>query len=126
VLRMEKQDFLTTYHYEPGLAPELSDPALVRLLSLFPHAAPVRIPIRVGLPVRAKGASEKSTIMFGVNDTVIFTLDYPLNCGEAVKVRHSAGSAGASAVVVAIMPKERGVAVAARFYEGAPKWFPKA
>ena len=113
-------------YYEPGIAPELSDPAFGRLLSLFPDAAPVHIPVRVALPVRAKGASEKTTIMFGAYDTAIFLVNFPLCGGEAVQVKPAVGPGEASAVVVALMPKGRGLAVAVRFHEGIPKWFARA
>jgi hypothetical protein len=126
VLQMERQEFSTSSYYEPGIVPELSDPAFGRLLSLFPNAAPVHIPVRVGLPVRAKGASEKTTIMFGVNDTAIFMVDFPLCGGESVQLKPASGPGIASAVVVALMPKGRGLAVAVRFHDGIPKWFARA
>ena len=113
-------------YYEPAIMPELSDPAIGRLLSLFPGATPLHIPVRVGLPVRAKGAVEKTSIMFGANDTAIFLVDYTLYGGEFVQVRLAAGKGEASAVVVALIPKGKGLAVAVRFDRGVPEWFAKA
>ena len=116
---------MTTQYDEPKLLQELGNSALNRLLLLFPNAAPVNIPVSVRLPARARGASEKSTIVFGARNTVIFTANYPLNCGEEVHVRPAAGLAEASAVIVAIMPNARGAVVAARFRKEAPNWFHK-
>ena len=126
MLQMETQEFVMGRYYDAGFLPEMSDPAFNRLLSLFPNATPVQIPIKVELPKRAKGASEKTTIMFGVKDTAIFIVNFPLYGGEAVRVRPSAGPGEATAVVVALMPKGKGQAVAVRFDEGAPKWFHRA
>jgi hypothetical protein len=126
VLQVEKQEFSMSNFYEPSISPELSDPSIGRLLSLFPNAAPVHIPVRVGLPIRAKGASERTAIMFGFNDTAIFLVNFPLCGGEAVRVKPAVGPGEASAVVVALMPKGRGLAVAVRFNEGIPKWFARA
>ncbi len=113
-------------YYEPAIMPELSDPAIGRLLSLFPGATPLHIPVRVGLPVRAKGAVERTSIMFGANDTAILLVDYPLYGGELVQVRPAAGKGEASAVVIALMSKGHGLSVAVRFNQGVPKWFAKA
>jgi hypothetical protein len=126
VVQVERQGLSMSNYFEPVMAPELTDPAISRLLSLFPNAAPLHIPVRVGLPIRAKGATEKTAIMFGVNDTAIFLIDFPLCGGEAVLVRPATGSAEAPAVVVASIPKGRGLAVAVRFYDGIPRWFARA
>ena|SRR5690348_10441366 len=103
-----------------------SDPALSRLLPLFPTARPAHIPVRVGLPSRAKGAVEKTIIMFRGHDTVMFLVDYPLYGGEAVQLRQSFGPREAPAKVVALMPNGKGAAVAVRFFEEIPKWIFKA
>jgi hypothetical protein len=112
--------------FEPAITPELADPGFSRLLSLFPSAAPLHLPVRVALPHRAKGATKKCTILFGVNDYAILSVDYPLNCGEVVRVRSAAVPGEAPAVVVAMIPKGQGATVAVRFLEGVPKWFRKA
>lgn len=111
---------------EPAIFPEMAEPSLGRLLSLFPNAASLHVPVRVALPARAKGVSEKSTIQFGVSDTAIFNVNFPLNCGEAVRVKPSVGSGEAHAVVVAMLPKGRATTVAVRFLEGAPRWIHRA
>jgi hypothetical protein len=123
VQQLERQEFSMSNYYEPAIAPELSDPAIGRLLSLFPSATPLHIPVRVGLPVRARGAVEKTAVMFGANDIAIFLVDYPLYGGESVHVRPAGGRSEASAVVVALIPKGKGLAVAVRFDQGVPKWF---
>lgn len=126
MLQIEGQPFSTSKYFEPAITPELGDPGLGRLLSLFPNVASLHVPVRVALPDRAKGASEKSTIQFGVSDTAIFNVNYPLNCGEAVRVKPSVGSGEAPAVVVAMIPKGKGTTVAVRFLEGVPRWFARA
>jgi hypothetical protein len=126
VLQMEGPQFSTSKFFEPAITPELGDPGLGRLLSLFPNVASVHVPVRVALPARAKGASEKSTIQFGISDTAIFNVSYPLNCGEAIRVKPSVGSGEVPAVVVAMMPKAKGATVAVRFLDGVPRWFARA
>ena len=126
MLQMERQEFSANTYFEPAIMPELSDPSISRLVSLFPNISPANIPVRVGLPSRAKGASEKTTIMFRVNDTAIFVVNYPLYGGEAIRVRPATGTGEAAAVVVALMPKGRRLAVAVRFHEGVPRWFGRA
>lgn len=111
---------------ETATATELADPSISRLLSLFPNAAPANITVRVGLPLRTKGASERSTITFANNDTAILQVDFPLCCGEFVRVAHAAGPGEAPAVVVALIPRGRGLAVAVRFTQGVPRWFDRA
>ncbi|HLY62598.1 MAG TPA: hypothetical protein VKV95_17790 [Terriglobia bacterium] len=126
MLQLEKQISTTNRDFIPPAAIGSNDPALGRLLPLFPSAKPANIPIRLGLPTRAKGAAEKTTIMFRGHDTVIFMVNYPLYGGEEVQLRQSAGPREASAKVVALMPNERGAAVAVRFFEEIPKWIFKA
>jgi hypothetical protein len=126
VLQLEQKVFSTHSYFSAGRPPEMNDQAFDRLLSLYPKAAPVRIPVRVGLPVRAKGAIEQTTIMFGADDTAMFLVNFPLCGGESVRVKPSLGRGEVSAVVVALMPKGRGSAVAVRFHEGVPKWFARA
>lgn len=106
---------------------ELSDPALVRLLSLFPSAKPANIPVRVGLPAGANGGSERSTIMFRGSDFAIFLLKSPLYGVSAIRLRPSpSAQRDTSATVVALMPCALGFAVAVRFLEEIPKWLLKA
>lgn len=126
MLQMEKQESITGREYNPTVSIGSNDPAMGRLLPLFPSAKPANIPVRVGLPVRAKGAVEKTTIMFRGHDTVIFLVDYPLYGGEAVQLRQSTGPREASATVVALMPNGRGAAVAVRFLEEIPRWLFRA
>lgn len=122
MLQVEGQQHSAVNYFESAISPEMLDPCLGRLLSLFPNVASLHIPVRVALPARAKSASEKCMIQFGGKDTIIFSVNYPLSCGEAVRVKPSAGPGEASAVVVAMMPRGRGATVAVRFIEGSPRW----
>ena len=126
MLQVEGQQFTMSNYLEPAISPELGEPGLGRLLSLFPNVASLHVPVRVALPARAKGMSEKSTIQFGVSDTAIFNVNFPLNCGEAVRLKPSVGSGEVPAVVVAIMPKGSATTVAVRFLDGAPRWIHRA
>ncbi len=126
MLQVEGQQFSMSNHFEPAISPEMGDAGLGRLLSLFPNVASLHVPVRVALPARAKGVSEKSTIQYGASDTAIFNVNFPLNCGEAVRVKPSVGSGEAPAVVVAMMPKGRATTVAVRFVDGIPRWFHRA
>ena len=126
VLQMGKQESVTSYEFNPVSAFGSNDPALGRLLLLFPSARQAHIPVRVGLPGRSKGAVEKTTIMFRSHDTAIFLLDYPLHGGDAVQLRSVAGPRESAAQVVALMPNGQGSAVAVRFLEEVPKWLLKA
>jgi hypothetical protein len=122
VLQTQKQEPIIGSDFNPPIAVGSNDPALGRLLPLFPTAKPAHIPVRIGLPSRAKGAVEKTIIMFRGHDTVIFLIDYPLYGGEAVQLRQSFGPREASAKVVALMPNGKGAAVAVRFLEKIPRW----
>ena len=126
MLQAGKQESGTSYEFNPISAFGSNDPALGRLLPLFPSAKPAHIPVRVGLPGRAKGAVEKTTIMYRGHDTAIFLLDYPLHGGDAVQMRSAAGPRESAAQVVALMPNGQSTAVAVRFLEEVPKWLLKA
>lgn len=126
MLQTGEQESGTKFEYNPVSAFGSNDPALGRLLPLFPSAKPAHIPVRVGLPGRAKGAVEKTTIMFRSHDTAIFLLDYPLHGSDAVQLRSTAGPRESAAQVVALMPNGQGTAVAVRFLEDVPKWLLKA
>jgi len=101
-------------------------PALIRLLPLFPSAKPVNIPVRVDLPGRANGATEKTTILFRCNDTAIFFVNCPINGGDTVQLRASTGPRENPVVIIALMPNGTGWVVAVRFLDEVPKWFLKA
>ena len=122
MLQVEEQQYPAARYFESAISPEVLDPCLGRLLSLFPNVASLHIPVRVALLAHAKGTSEKCMIQFGGKDTVIFSVNYPLCCGEVVRVKPSVGSGEASAVVVAMMPKGSGTTAAVRFLEGSPQW----
>jgi hypothetical protein len=123
VLEMERPEFFMNNYFEPSLVPEMGDSGLSRLLTLFPKAETVNIHVRVGLPLRAKGAVEESTINMGFDDTAIFTVKYPLYCGEALRMKPSRGTGEFAAIVVAMVPRGEKTAVAVKFLRGVPKWF---
>ena len=126
MLQLDQDESSVGKFGDTSFIPELGDPAINRLLSLYPNAAPAKIPVRVGLPTRAKGAIEKTTIMFRVKDTVIFMVSSLVCGGEPVQLKPAAGYGQADGVVVASMPKGRGLAVAVRFQDGVPKWLARA
>ncbi len=102
------------------------DLALNRLLSLYPDAKPVRIPVRVQLPPRGKNVRETTTIAYKTRDAAIFSMKFPLYGGETILLHHAAESGAAAAVAVALMPNGPGWAVAARFVDGTPRWILKS
>jgi hypothetical protein len=123
VLQVAGQEVSMNNYFETSMLSEMTDPGFSRLLTLFPKAEAVNIPVRVALPARAKGATEESTINMGFSDTAIFTVKYPLYCGEALRMKPSRGIGDAPAVVVAMVPRGQNTAVAVRFIKGVPKWF---
>ena len=126
MLQTVKPGTVGNYNYNPPDLPGSGEPALNRLLPLFPSAKPANIPVRVGLPGRAKGACEKTTIMFRGHDTAIFSLTFPIYGGEALQLRAPSTARDTQAIVVALMPNGQGLAVAVRFVDELPKWFLKA
>ena len=97
--------------------------ALLSLLRLFPRAAQMNLSIEVGLPGTPKGHMVKSRILFGASDTALFAVAKPLKCGEKLLLKSAAGTEEFKATVVAVMPDDKGAAVAVRFCDGNPAWF---
>jgi hypothetical protein len=126
LLQAKKIEPVMSFIYDQPNSPGSNHPALIRLLPLFPSAKPVNIPVRVDLPGKAKGASEKTTIVFRSHDTAIFFVNYPLNGGDTVQLRASTGPRENPVVVIALMPNGPGWVVAVRFLDEVPKWFQKA
>jgi len=126
LLLTEKLKDFENGNLDPPISLESNDPAFGRLLSIFPNVKPARIPIRVGLPARAEGATERTTIMFRGHNTAIFSLNFPLHGGDTVRVRPSVASRDSAAKVIALMPIGPGCAVVVRFLEEVPKWLAKA
>lgn len=126
LLEAEKKTAITHSDFDQRSPVESDDPTLGRLLSLFPDVKPAHIPIRVGLPVRAEGASESTTVVFRGRDTAIFPLKFLLYGGDAVRLRPSSGLRDTAAIVVALMPGGPKFGVAVRFLEEVPKWLRKA
>ncbi len=117
----EKQVLEPNIH-DAVASPAAGDSAINRLLSLYPNAKPVRIPVRVQLPPRGKGARENTIIAFKKHDAVIILMKFPLCCGERILVDHPVEADATSAVTVAVVPNGIGWVVAARFIEGVPRW----
>ena len=99
-----------------------ADTALSRLLSLFPDAQPARIPVRIQMPSRTKGARESTMVIYKTRDTAIFSLQSTVFGGESVLLQHPADPKVTPAVAIALIPNGPGWAVAARFLEGTPRW----
>lgn len=125
MIQVQKQVPVVTNQYDAGSA-AAADLALNRLLSLYPDAKPVRIPVRVQLPPRGKNARETTTIAYKTRDAAIFSMKFPLCGGETILFHHAAESGAASAVAVALMPNGSSWAVAARFLDGPPRWILKS
>lgn len=119
---LKSPETLTNNLANPANSAEAGDPPLSRLLNLFPAARRLHVSIHVDLPGRIKGASEKTTILFGTPDIAIFLLKFPVTGGSNVLVRPTAEKQDTPGVVVALMPYGRGLVVAVRFPE-VPKWF---
>lgn len=114
MIQTQKEAPVTTNHNEAA-SQAAGDTALNRLLSLYPDAKPVRIPVRVQLPPRGKGARETTTIAFKTRDAAIFSMKFPLCGGETIMLHHAFEPGAAPAVAVALMPNGADWAVAARF-----------
>ncbi len=105
---------------KPASQAESIDPPLSRLLNLFPAARIVNTPIQVEKPEST--ASEKTGILAGTADTAIFVVKFPVTSGTTLRIRPLQGSGGQTAIVIALMPYDRGLVVAARF-QSVPQWF---
>jgi hypothetical protein len=122
LLELKSPELTTNLNPNAASTPESGDPPLSRLLNLFPAARRMHLAITVDLPLRLKGVSEKTTILFGTPDTAIFLLKFPVTGGTTLALRPNAEPLSSKAVVFALMPYGRGLAIAALFQE-TPKWF---
>jgi hypothetical protein len=125
LIQVQKQVPVATNHHDAA-SQAANDTALNRLLSLYPDAKPVRIPVRVQLPPRGKGARETTMIAYKTRDSALFSMKFPLCGGEKIMLYHSVESGAAPAVAVALMPDGANWAVAARFVDGTPRWILKS
>ncbi len=124
MLVLRNPELTATRTLNPAIA-AATESTLGGLLNLFPAARRLYVTVTVDLPIRVKGASEKTTILFGTPDTAIFLLKFPVGSGTKLSLRPVAESRAAQAVVDAVMLCEQGLAVAVRF-QHVPKWFNEA
>ena len=115
----------------PALQPEL----VGRLARFFPHATPVRIPVRLSraLSGEAAGGKEKdekevtdTVIEFGTASEVLFATDRPLEFADRVLLESRDGSLRVEASVVAVQYHPNRTVVAARFLRNVPNWIVKS
>jgi hypothetical protein len=64
-MQLEKLANAGSYEFHRPDASGLIDPALARLLPVFPYAPPVQISICAGLPDKAKGVCTKEVVIDG-------------------------------------------------------------
>ena len=122
-----------------------------RLAKFFPHATPVRIPVKLSRthsqsdqsPVavgNGKGNNnakatlaetgnvflEDTVIEFGTPDEMLFTVDHPLEFADHVLVESNDGVLRAEGSVVAVQYHPNRTAVAVRFLKKVPNWIVKS
>ena len=125
MLHVEKEELITSRIYATSNSIDSKDSPLRRLISIFPGLKPANLPIHVGMPARANGVTESSRILFRGHDVAIMVVNFQLYGGESVLLRPLGGLLPTSAVVVAHIYNEPGLAVAVRFLEEVPTWFLK-
>jgi hypothetical protein len=104
----------------------LTQSCVEKLAHLFPHASPVRIPVRVmTLSAGRRPLQEHTVIEFGTEQEVLFSSTLPLQFEDGVRVLNSDGSLDARATVVAVRYHEGRKAVAARFIGEVGNWIIK-
>lgn len=98
-----------------------------KLAQLFPHASPVRIPVKVTtLGTRQKRHEEQTTIEFGTQQEVLFRSALPLEFEDQVRLANVDGSLDAQATVVAVRYHGGQKAIAARFAKEVGNWIIKS
>jgi hypothetical protein len=117
---------LTLGDQAPAVASSIQPTVVARLAKFFPHATPVRLPVRLfrGTDV-ATTASETTVIEFGTAQEVLFASALPLEFAETLRLKNSDGSLDAEASVVAVQYHNGRTAVAARFVRDVPNWIVK-
>jgi len=97
---------------------------VARLARFFPHAIPLRLPVRL---VREHGAPEETTVIeFGTTREVLFASTQGWEFSERLRLRNSDGSLDVEASVVAVQYHPGQTAVAARFTGNVPNWIVKS
>jgi hypothetical protein len=98
------------------------EPFVAKLAEFFPHATPVRIPVRVTY----KGSlSENTVIEFGTPSEVLFASNLPLEFADSLRLKNADGSLDAAVVVVAMQYRGGETAIAARFSDEVSNWIVK-
>ncbi len=116
----------------PARAPETT--AVGRLAKFFPHATPVRIPIRLSRAANGHNSAkpelpvllQETVIEFGTPQEVLFAVDQPLEFGDRVLVESKDGALRAEGHVVAVQYHPERTVVAARFVKEVPNWIVKS
>jgi len=105
-------------------APASAEGEISRLLTLFPRAKRVNIPMLVRVLADGKEVWdwEKDWIMYVAADSAIFPSNLPLRGNETLLFRRPGESEATSGVVVAMQFDGTRVIVAVRFLNGLPEW----
>lgn len=104
----------------------VAQPIVARLAKFFPHATPVRIPVKVVAgEVASLGLSEQTIIEFGTPDEVLFASSLPLEFGDRLRITTADDSLDAEVYVVAVQYHAGRTAAAARFSAAVKNWIVK-
>jgi hypothetical protein len=110
----------------PAIESSIQPTVVARLARFFPHATPVRLPVRLFQGTGAAAtASETTVIEFGTAQEVLFASALPLEFAETLRLQNCDGSLDAEASVVAVQYDNGRTAVAARFVRDVPNWIVK-
>jgi hypothetical protein len=93
-----------------------------KLVTLFPAARAVDLPVRLTRTGFAGNGPENVVIEFATPQVVLFTCGTPLEFAECVRLQNSDGSLDEEASVVAVQSHEGEIAVAARFLRKVAHW----
>jgi hypothetical protein len=113
--------------HDTGVVSVLEEQTCVeKLAQLFPHAAPVRIGIRlVTMSAGRRRLQEQTVIEFGTAHEVLFGSNLPLEFEDRIRLVNSDGSLDVRATVVAVRYHGGRKAVAARFAGEVENWIVK-
>ena len=105
------------------MSPAVQESCVARLAEFFPHAIPVRIPVRVSrLGGKPAAGAEPTVIEFGTPQEVLFTSGMALDFEDKVYLENADGSLKIEAEIVAMQVHQGKTAVAARFLKNVPNW----
>ena len=97
-----------------------------KLAKFFPHATPVRIPVRLTrLANGSKALMENTVIEFGTPTEVLFASTLPLEFADKLRLRNADGTLDTEACVVAVQYNGGRTTVAARFTGEVANWIVK-